>query len=181
MIVGYVRVSSVDQNEERQVEALKKSGVEKIFSEKKSGKDKNRPKLEEMLNFIREGDVVIVSEFSRLARNTKDLLDITESITKKGAEFKSLKESIDTSTPAGKLMLTVIGAIATFEREILLERQKEGIAIAKEKGKFKKSKKEIPKDLNEKMLEFEFKKINVAKYYNVSRPTLDKWLKEEKN
>lgn len=178
MIVGYVRVSSVDQNEERQVEALKKSGVEKIFSEKKSGKDKNRPKLEEMLNFIREGDVVIVSEFSRLARNTKDLLDITESITKKGAEFKSLKESIDTSTPAGKLMLTVIGAIATFEREILLERQKEGIAIAKEKGKFKKPEKEIPKDLNEKMIEFEFKKILVAKYYNVSRPTLDKWLKE---
>ncbi|MGL5780383.1 recombinase family protein [Cetobacterium sp.] len=180
MIVGYVRVSAVDQNEERQINSLKEAGAEKIFSEKKSGKDRNRPKLEEMLNFIREGDIVIVSEFSRLARNTKDLLDITEGITKKGADFRSLKESIDTSSPAGKLMLTVIGAIATFEREILLERQREGIAIAKAKGKFKKPEKEMPKDLNEKMLEFEFKKVKVAKYYNVSRPTLDKWLKSKK-
>lgn len=177
MKVGYVRVSSLDQNEERQIKSLEEAGAEEIFIDKKSGKNIDRPKLQEMLTFIRKGDVVIVSEFSRLARNTKDLLDITETITNKGAEFRSLKESIDTSSPAGKLMLTVIGAIATFEREMILERQKEGIAIAKEKGKYKKPDKEIPQDLKEKMIEFEFKKTKVAKFYNVSRPTLDKWLK----
>lgn len=180
MKVGYARVSTIDQNEERQIRSLQENGAEEIFIDKKSGKNTDRIKLKEMLNFIRKGDTVIVSEFSRLARNTKDLLEITEAITAKGATFKSLKESIDTSSPAGKLMLTVIGGIATFEREILLERQREGIAIAKEKGKYKKPKKEIPKDLKETMINFEFKKVKVAKFYNISRPTLDKWLNLQK-
>lgn len=125
MKVCYIRVSSLDQNEARQVEAMKDKGIEKYYIEKISGKDTNRPKLQEMLEFVREGDQVYIHDFSRLARSTKDLLEIVEILNKKGVILKSNKENLDTSTPTGKLMLTMIGAINTFERENLLERQKE--------------------------------------------------------
>ncbi len=176
MKVGYMRVSTQTQKTERQEIQLKEWGVQKVYTDKLSGKARDRPQLNELLSFIREGDIVIVSEFSRLARNTKDLLEITETITSKGASFKSLKESIDTTTPAGKMMLTVIGAIATFEREILLERQAEGIAIAKAKGKFAKPILAIPIDFKEKLEEHQFSKSKLAKHYDVSRPTIYNWL-----
>ena len=118
MRVAYVRVSSVDQNETRQIEALKKHDIEKWYTEKVSGKDTNRPQLQEMLDFVRSGDTVYIHDFSRLARSTKDLLDIVETLEKKGVHLVSNKENIDTSTPTGKLMLTMIGAIAEFERAI---------------------------------------------------------------
>jgi DNA invertase Pin-like site-specific DNA recombinase len=135
--VGYVRVSHVDQNEARQLEAFKNLDLFKIFMEKVSAKDTNRPMLQNMLEYVRQGDTVYIKDFSRLARSTKDLLNITESLEKQGVKLISLKESLDTSTATGKLMLTMIGAINAFERENLLERQREGIAIAKEAGKFK--------------------------------------------
>lgn len=125
MKVCYIRVSSLDQNEARQVEAMKDKGIEKYYIEKISGKDTNRPKLQEMLEFVREGDQVYIHDFSRLARSTKDLLEIVEILNKKGVILKSNKENLDTSTPTGKLMLTMIGAINEFERQNLLERQKE--------------------------------------------------------
>ena len=137
MKVGYIRVSTKEQNEERQVRLLNSLGVEKIFIEKVSGKNADRKQLQEMINFVREGDVVYTESISRIARNTKDLLNIVETLTEKGVEFVSEKEHIDTTTPTGKFMLTVFGALATLERETLLERQAEGIAIAKEQGKFK--------------------------------------------
>ena len=137
MKVCYIRVSSLDQNEARQVEAMKEKGIEKYYIEKISGKDTNRPKLQEMLEYVREGDQVYIHDFSRLARSTKDLLEIVETLNKKGVILKSNKENLDTSTPTGKLMLTMIGAINEFERQNLLERQREGIAIAKKEGKFK--------------------------------------------
>ena len=118
MIVQYIRVSTVEQNEARQVEALKKYGAEKTFLEKISAKDTNRPQLQAMLDFVREGDTVVIHEFSRLARNTKDLLDIVENLNNKGVHLISNKENLDTSTATGKLMLTVIGAIAEFERQL---------------------------------------------------------------
>ena len=132
MIVGYVRVSTVEQNEARQIEALKPYNCERIYSEKLSGKDTERPQLQEMLDYVREGDTVVVESFSRLARSTVDLLNITAGFEKKGIKFISTKENVDTSTPTGRLMLTFLAAIAQFERELILERQGEGIAIKKE-------------------------------------------------
>jgi len=142
--VGYVRVSSTDQNEARQLEAFIGLGLYKIYIEKISAKDTKRPMLRSMLEYVRGGDTIYVKDFSRLARSTKDLLEITEGLDKRGIKLISLKEQLDTSTPTGKLMLTMIGAINTFEREILLERQREGIAIAQRAGKYK-GRKEIPR------------------------------------
>ena len=144
MKVGYVRVSTIDQNEGRQLVKMKEVKVEKLYIEKVSGKDiEGRPELKNMLEFVREGDTVYVHDFSRLARSTKNLLYITDLLAKKGVHLVSFKENIDTSTPTGKLMLTMIAAINEFERTNLLERQKEGILIAKELGKYK-GRKPIP-------------------------------------
>ena len=137
MKVAYIRVSTDDQNTARQEEAMKALGVERIYIEKVSGKNTDRPQLKAMLDFIREGDIVIVESYSRLARSTHDLLELVEYFTTKGVSFRSLKEDIDTSTPQGKLMLTIFAGIAQFERECLLQRQAEGIAVAKSAGKYK--------------------------------------------
>ena len=137
MLVAYVRVSTVDQNEARQVEALEKLNIEKWYIEKVSGKDTKREKLQQMLDFVRDGDEVYVMDFSRLSRSVQDLLSIVDTLNKKNVKLVSLKENFDTSTPTGKLMLTMVGAIAEFERVNTLERQREGIAIAKAEGKYK--------------------------------------------
>lgn len=150
MIIGYVRVSTVEQNEARQLETMKKYNAEKVFTEKISAKDTNRPKLNEMLEFAREGDTIVVHDFSRLARSTKDLLELVENFKEKNVVLISAKENIDSSTATGKLMLTMIGAINEFERANMLERQREGIAIAVEEGKYKGRKKiEFPTDWEE--------------------------------
>jgi len=136
MNIAYVRVSTIDQNEARQVEGLKKYNIDKWFTEKVTAKDTNRPKFKEMVEFVREGDTVYIHSLDRIARNTKDLLNIVEQLEAKNIHLVSSKESIDTNTATGKLMLTMIGAINTFERENMLERQREGIAIAKENGAY---------------------------------------------
>ena len=136
MKVGYVRVSTVDQNTGRQEVLMKELGVDKIYVDKQSGKNKERPQLQEMLNFVREGDTLVVESISRLARNVKDLLEIVDQLKQKGVVFISKKETIDTSTPAGEFMLTVFGALAQLERSYILERQAEGIALAKAQGKY---------------------------------------------
>lgn len=184
MRVAYVRVSTVEQNEDRQIEALKKHDIEKWFTEKVSGKDTNRPQLQAMLEFVRQGDTVYIHDFSRLARSTKDLLAIVDTLTEKGVHLVSNKENIDSSTPTGKLMLTMIGAIAEFERQNLLERQKEGIAIAKRKGKFKgRQVKNIDEDTFNRVyklyMERKISKTAMAKELEISRPTLDKLLKDK--
>lgn len=138
MKVGYVRVSTVEQNTARQEFLMEELGVEKVFLEKVSGKtQQGREQLETMLQFVREGDVVVVESISRIARNTKDLLDIVERLREKGVNFTSRKEQIDTNTPAGKFMLTVFGAMAQLEREYILDRQREGIEIARQNGKYR--------------------------------------------
>lgn len=137
MRIGYIRVSTQEQNIARQEESMKEIGVEKLYVDRCSGKNASRPQLMEMMAFVREGDTVIVSEISRFARNTRDLLELIDELTKKGVEFKSLKESIDTSTPTGKFMLTIFGAVSQLEREYILSRQKEGIEIAKSKGVYR--------------------------------------------
>lgn len=135
MKIGYVRVSTVEQHEERQIIELKeKANVERIYKDKLSGKNTERPQLRAMIDFAREGDTIYISEFSRLARSTKDLLNIIQDLREKGVQVISLKENFDTSTPAGELAMTVFAAIATFERKIMLQRQAEGIAVAKAKA-----------------------------------------------
>ena len=135
MKVGYVRISTREQNTARQDVLMEKLGVERVYTDKLSGKDTQRPELQKMMDFVREGDVVVVESFSRFARNTRDLLDLTATLEEKGVRFISQKEAIDTDGPAGKLMLTIFGALAQFERETILERQAEGIAIAKVEGR----------------------------------------------
>lgn len=137
MKIGYVRVSTKEQNTARQDELMKSMGVDKVFYDKMSGKDTDRPQLQKMMNYVREGDVVIVESISRFARNTKDLLELTEQLNNKHVQFISQKENIDTNTPAGKFMLTIFGAVAELEREYIRQRQREGIEIAKENGKYK--------------------------------------------
>jgi DNA invertase Pin-like site-specific DNA recombinase len=136
-VVSYIRVSTADQNEQRQIESIKHLNPYKIYIEKISAKDTKRPLLNQMLDYVRNGDTIYISDFSRLARSTQDLLSITAKLEQNGVKLISLKENLDTSTPTGKLMLTMIGAINTFERENLLERQREGIAIAKAANKYK--------------------------------------------
>lgn len=133
--IGYIRVSTKEQNLARQEDLLK--GCERVFSEKISGKDINRPELKKLLDFVREGDTVIVESYSRFARSTRDLLNLVDGLNKKGVAFVSLKEQTDTSTPQGKLIMTIFAGLAEFEREQTLQRQKEGIAIAKAEGKYK--------------------------------------------
>jgi len=135
--VFYARVSTEEQNEARQLKCAEENSIDKVFIDKASGKDAKRPALKEMLSYIREGDVVFCSDISRISRNTKDLLDIVEKINGKNAEFVSLRENIDTRTDTGKFMLTVFGAMAELERKNILERQREGIEIAKANGKYK--------------------------------------------
>lgn len=137
MKIGYVRVSTKEQNTARQEELMKVLGVDKIYIDQMSGKDMERPALQDMMKFAREGDSVIVESISRFARNTKDLLELTEQLNNKQVQFVSQKENIDTNTPAGKFMLTIFGAVAELEREYIRQRQKEGIEIAKEQGKYK--------------------------------------------
>lgn len=182
--IAYVRVSTVEQNEARQVEALQKYNIDKWFTEKVSGKNADRPQLQAMLDYVREGDTIHIHDFSRLARNAKDLLEIVELLEKKGVNLVSNHENIDSSTPSGKLMLTMIGAIAEFERANLLERQREGIAIAKAEGKYRGGQvKRIDEDLfntqYERYMNREISKAQLARELNISRPTLDKLLKDK--
>lgn len=137
MRCGYCRVSTTSQNEARQKEIMVNLGVDKIFIDKCSGKNTDRPALKEMLAFIREGDTVVVESISRLARNTRDLLSLVDTFTKLGVEFISQKENINTDTVQGRFILCLFSALAELERESILQRQAEGIAIAKANGVYK--------------------------------------------
>lgn len=138
-LVGYARVSTIDQNPDRQIEKLESLNVEKLFVDKASGKNTSRPGFQAMMNYVREGDVLVICSMDRLARNLFDLLSITKELQEKGVTVRFLKENIDLS-PTGetsaisKLLLSMMGAVAEFERSLIKERQREGIALAKAKG-----------------------------------------------
>lgn len=134
--IGYIRVSTEHQETARQQEIMVNYGVERIFSEKISGANTDRPQLKAMLDYVREGDTLYVESISRLGRSTKDLLNIIDSLTAKGVTLISNKENIDTNSPTGKFMLTVFAALSQLEREQLKQRQREGIEIAKAQGKY---------------------------------------------
>lgn len=137
MRVGYVRVSTLEQNPARQNKLMDELGVDKIFLDKMSGKNTERPEFREMMSFLREGDTLYVESFSRLSRSTADLLNTVAELTKKGVNLVSDKEKVDTTTPQGKFMLTVFAGLSELERENILQRQREGIEIAKAEGKYK--------------------------------------------
>lgn len=182
MNIGYVRVSTVEQNEARQVEALKQYDIERLYKEKVSAKDTNRPKLQEMLSFVREGDTIYIHSFDRLARNTIDLLTIIEELKEKNVKLVSIKDNIDFNSNTGKFMLTILGAVAELERSILKERQREGIEIAKKQGKFKgrqpiKLNKDKWEALYSDMTDGYITKQEMADKLGISVPTLYRRLK----
>lgn len=183
--IAYIRVSTEEQNEARQIAALNSFKIDKWFIEKVSGKNTDRPKFKKMMNYIREGDTIYIMDFSRLSRSTSDLLNIIDELKNKKITLVSLKENLDTSTATGKLMLTVIAAIAEFERANLLERQREGIAIAKENGVYK-GRKPIEKPLNWNAVykQYQAKEITAneaMKKLNLKRNTFYKFVNEERN
>lgn len=136
MKFGYMRVSTIDQNLDRQEQQLKDAGCERLFFEKVTGVKRERPELNRMLEFLRPEDTVVVTDLTRLSRSTKDLIEITEQISHKGAHLKSLKESwLDTTTAHGKMLFTIFAGIAQFERDLTSERTKEGIEAARKRGK----------------------------------------------
>ena len=135
MIIGYARVSTDDQSLDSQEDALSAAGAEKVFADKISGSRRARPELDRMLEQLREGDVVTVTKYDRLARSLKDLLEIVEVIRERGAGFRSLAEDIDTTTPAGRLVFHVFASIAQYERERISERTREGLESAHKRGR----------------------------------------------
>ncbi|GHV32899.1 transposase [Clostridia bacterium] len=184
---AYVRVSTIDQNEDRQLDAMNALGIpaDHIFMEKLSGKNTHRPQLQALLAAVQSGDSVTVESISRFARNTKDLLDLVEQLTAKNVEFISLKELIDTKTLTGKFMLTVFGAIGELERGYILERQAEGIASAKRRGKhLGRPLKKPPKDFKNLVKLWEHKEISLQKVLDecggVCAATFYNWLRESR-
>jgi DNA invertase Pin-like site-specific DNA recombinase len=136
MIIGYARVSTADQSLNRQTDALTDSGAEKLFTEKVTGKKADRPELTKMIEQLREGDVVVISELTRLSRSTKDLFAIVDQIKLKGADIRSLKEAwLDTTTPQGALMMTIFAGLSQFEADLTAQRTKEGLAAARARGR----------------------------------------------
>lgn len=139
-IIGYARVSTLDQNLDRQLKALKEAGCEKIYQEKISGKNMERPELQEMLKNLIPGDIIVIVDLTRISRSSRDLFDLIDTIKEKGASLKSLKDSwLDTTSdnPYSAFLLTVMAGVAQLERDLTKQRQAEGVAIAKEKGKYK--------------------------------------------
>ncbi len=184
--IGYARVSTIDQNIERQTEQLKHCDV--VFTDKTSGKDVNRPELQAMLNHIRKGDVVEVCSIDRLARNNVDLQELVKEINGKGVTIKFLKEGLTfehdvESNPISKMMLAMLSAISQFERELIRERQREGIALAKAKGKYKGRKPKLNdedvQDIKKRLVAGE-SKAAIAKSFGITRTTLYAYIKEEK-
>ena len=180
--IAYIRVSTIDQNEARQKEALKPYNIDKWYIDKASGKNTDRPKFKEMMSYIREGDTIYIKDFSRLSRSTSDLLKIIEMLEKQKINLVSLKENLNTSTPTGKLMLTMVAAINEFERANLLERQREGIEIAKKSGKYKGRKAiKKPENWDEIYISYLRKEITAAeamKKLNLKKDTFYKFAKE---
>jgi DNA invertase Pin-like site-specific DNA recombinase len=134
-VFGYARVSTEAQNLDRQLDALEQYGVDIIYNEKMSGTKKNRPELTKLLDRITEGDTVVVESLSRLGRSTKDLIELTETFQSKGVNLVSLKESINTNSPTGKLLFTLMSAIAQFERDVIADRTREGLKAARARGR----------------------------------------------
>lgn len=178
--IGYIRVSTTDQNTERQLENV---ATDKVFTDKASGKDTHRPALDALLTFIREGDTVVVHSMDRLARNLDDLRRLVQSLTQKGIRIEFVKENLrftGEDSPMSNLMLSVMGAFAEFERALLKERQREGIALAKKRGAYRGRKKVLSEkqviELQQRVAAGE-QKAKLAKELGISRETVYQYLR----
>ncbi|MBB6215417.1 DNA invertase Pin-like site-specific DNA recombinase [Anaerosolibacter carboniphilus] len=180
--IGYIRVSTTDQNMDRQEMALSDLGIDKFFMEKVSGKNTDRPQLKKMLEYVREGDTLYIESISRLARSTRDLLSIVQQLQDKKVDLVSLKENIDTTTPQGRFMLTIFGALSELERESTLQRQREGIVAARLKGKqFGRPKIDKPKDWDKVIglwKKGEITAVDAMQKLNLNRGTFYRRVKE---
>ena len=178
--VGYIRVSAFDQNPERQLEGIQ---VDRTFMDKASGKDAHRQQLEEMVDFVRDGDTILVHSMDRLARNLDDLRRIVQSLTERGVHIQFIKESLSFTgedSPMANLMLSVMGAFAEFERSLIKERQREGIALAKQRGVYQGRKRALSDDDIQKVVSRVSagdKKAQIARDFGLSRETLYQYLR----
>jgi DNA invertase Pin-like site-specific DNA recombinase len=183
--IGYVRVSSYDQNDARQLEAM--GALDRIFTEKASGKDIHRPQLQALLRYAREGDTIVVQSMDRLARNVDDLRQIVNTQTRRGIGVEFIKEHLTFTgdeSPLANLMLSVLGGVAQFERDLIRERQLEGIALAKKRGVYQGRKKSLsPGQIEEvqRRVAAGEKKAHLAKAFGISRETLYQYLKQDHN
>ena len=180
MKIGYARVSTDEQSEVAQMDALEAAGCERIYQEKCSGRSKQRPELERMIDTLRSGDIVVVQRLDRLGRSLKDLIELLDGFKSQQVQFISLNESIDTTTAVGELAFHMIGSIAQFERRLISERTKAGLDAARARGrkggrKAKLSESDIKK-ASAMLLDPNMTKAEVARHFNVSRPTLNKAL-----
>ena len=180
MKIGYARVSTEDQLQDAQLDALNSAGCERVYRESYSGKSKNRPELERMIDALREGDIVVVQRLDRLGRSLKDLIELLDGFKQQGVQFISLNENIDTTTAVGELAFHMIGSIAQFERRLISERTKAGLDAARARGRkggrrAKLSDADIKK-AKAMLTDPEMTKAEVAEHFGVSRPTLNKWL-----
>lgn len=178
--IGYIRVSSYEQNPERQLDNI---SIHRTFIDKASGKDVNRPQLEALLDFVREGDTVIIHSMDRLARNLDDLRKLVQQLTNKGIHIEFIKEGLTFTgedSPMAQLMLSVMGAFAEFERALIKERQREGIELAKKRGVYKGRRKVLSADqvteIKQRVFDGE-QKSKLAREFNISRETLYQYLK----
>ncbi len=183
MIFGYARVSTTEQSLERQLQELQQAGAEEILQEKITGTKADRPELNRLLDKLRKDDMVLVSDLTRLSRSTKDLFSLVEQIQSKGAYIKSIKESwLDTTTPTGKLMFTFIAGISQFERDLISQRTKEGLAVARARGKMGGRKQKLDATKKETIYKLYQEKnlsiMEICNMFNITKPTLYKVVKE---
>ena len=183
MIFGYARVSTIEQNLDRQLDALNAAGAEEIIQEKMTGTKADRPQLNKLLDKLRKGDIILIADLTRLSRSTKDLFSLVEQIEKKGANIKSLKESwMDTTTPQGKLMFTIFAGVSQFERDLISQRTKEGLEAARARGK--KGGRKPKLDLAKKKAIYELYNqkntpvMDICNMFDITKPTLYKVIEE---
>lgn len=184
MIYGYARVSTADQNLDRQLDALRKHGIDKLFCEKMSGTKKNRPELDKMLSELSEGDTVVIESLSRLGRSVKNLSELMEYFNTKNIRLVSMKETIDTTSPTGRLLYTILASLAAFERDILVERTSEGLKAARARGRVGGRPKTDAKAMQKALALYQTKEYSVTDITDltgVSKSALYRALKERQS
>lgn len=184
MKIGYARVSTQDQNLDRQLDNLRAAGCERIFNEKMTGTKSDRPELKTMLLTLRSGDILVIDSFSRLSRSTKDLLDLVDRLTGMGVHLVSLKENLDTTTATGKLMLTMLSALSQFERDLIAERTIDGLKAARARGRCGgRPRLGSDKDRQQALAMYRanvMTNAEIAEKFNISQRTLSRWIASEK-
>lgn len=184
MKIGYARVSTVEQNLDRQLDALHAAGCERIFNEKMTGTRSDRPELRMMMMTLREGDTLVVESFSRLSRSTKDLLALVDKLTAMGVHLISLKEDLDTTTATGKMMLTMMSALSQFERDLIAERTRDGLKAARARGRCGgRPRLGTDKDKKQALAMYDanvMTNAEIAEKFNVSLRTFNRWIADRK-